>query len=122
LRQHSDIHGELAVIRPLPLDGAARPWLVRALPTRRSSDLDVNGDTMLGHAVITGTTATGNSGNGLDVSVSGSQLPVQQIDVTEKDRKSTRLNSSHVKISYAVFCLRKKKKGRRLGNPETGSR
>src|SRR5690606_29868540 len=27
----------------------------------------------------------------------------------EKDRKSTRLNSSHVKISYAVFCLKKKK-------------
>src|SRR5690606_39931444 len=27
----------------------------------------------------------------------------------KKDRKSTRLNSSHVKISYAVFCLKKKK-------------
>src|SRR5690349_22162356 len=29
---------------------------------------------------------------------------------TETDRKSTRLNSSHVEISYAVFCLKKKKK------------
>src|SRR5690606_40507217 len=29
--------------------------------------------------------------------------------VLAKDRKSTRLNSSHVKISYAVFCLKKKK-------------
>src|SRR5436309_4384145 len=29
---------------------------------------------------------------------------------TMLDRKSTRLNSSHVKISYAVFCLKKKKK------------
>src|SRR5438034_8500127 len=28
----------------------------------------------------------------------------------EKDRKSTRLNSSHTVISYAVFCLKKKKK------------
>src|SRR5690606_40793793 len=28
---------------------------------------------------------------------------------TDRDRKSTRLNSSHVKISYAVFCLKKKK-------------
>src|SRR5439155_5254624 len=28
----------------------------------------------------------------------------------EQDRKSTRLNSSHVAISYAVFCLKKKKK------------
>src|SRR5690349_22128175 len=31
------------------------------------------------------------------------QLPLE-------DRKSTRLNSSHVEISYAVFCLKKKKK------------
>src|SRR5690349_22059481 len=28
----------------------------------------------------------------------------------DEDRKSTRLNSSHVEISYAVFCLKKKKK------------
>src|SRR5438067_6398242 len=31
-----------------------------------------------------------------------------ELDVAE-DRKSTRLNSSHVSISYAVFCLKKKK-------------
>src|SRR5690554_7203986 len=30
--------------------------------------------------------------------------------ITRLDRKSTRLNSSHVRISYAVFCLKKKKK------------
>src|SRR5690606_22428015 len=40
--------------------------------------------------------------------------PVFYIDVVDEldslDRKSTRLNSSHVKISYAVFCLKKKKK------------
>src|SRR3712207_8873677 len=29
---------------------------------------------------------------------------------TSKDRKSTRLNSSHANISYAVFCLKKKRK------------
>src|SRR5690349_24764584 len=29
---------------------------------------------------------------------------------SRRDRKSTRLNSSHVEISYAVFCLKKKKK------------
>src|SRR5437773_12531469 len=29
---------------------------------------------------------------------------------TRQDRKSTRLNSSHITISYAVFCLKKKKK------------
>src|SRR5690554_7580148 len=31
-------------------------------------------------------------------------------DLKVLDRKSTRLNSSHVRISYAVFCLKKKKK------------
>src|SRR5690349_22009766 len=32
---------------------------------------------------------------------------------SSSDRKSTRLNSSHVEISYAVFCLKKKKKTKR---------
>src|SRR5689334_23780818 len=32
------------------------------------------------------------------------------VKAVEKDRKSTRLNSSHSSISYAVFCLKKKKK------------
>src|SRR3712207_7914199 len=37
--------------------------------------------------------------------------PVQGHDHREpEDRKSTRLNSSHANISYAVFCLKKKKK------------
>src|SRR5437899_8761720 len=31
------------------------------------------------------------------------------MDVAREDRKSTRLNSSHLGISYAVFCLKKKK-------------
>src|SRR2546430_5465080 len=35
-------------------------------------------------------------------------LPAE--DVTVEDRKSTRLNSSHSQISYAVFCLKKKNK------------
>src|SRR5690606_40747503 len=34
-------------------------------------------------------------------------LDTESIDYLRKDRKSTRLNSSHVKISYAVFCLKK---------------
>src|SRR3712207_9174691 len=32
------------------------------------------------------------------------------IELARSDRKSTRLNSSHANISYAVFCLKKKKK------------
>src|SRR5690606_40426066 len=35
---------------------------------------------------------------------------VQHGEQHDADRKSTRLNSSHVKSSYAVFCLKKKKK------------
>src|SRR2546427_7062037 len=34
----------------------------------------------------------------------------------QPDRKSTRLNSSHSQISYAVFCLKKKKKQKRIRN------
>src|SRR5437868_3399673 len=37
-------------------------------------------------------------------------LDAGRIQISTLDRKSTRLNSSHVSISYAVFCLKKKKK------------
>src|SRR5690606_41253476 len=37
------------------------------------------------------------------------KLVTMEMGKTYKDRKSTRLNSSHVKISYAVFCLKKNK-------------
>src|SRR2546427_5762815 len=36
-----------------------------------------------------------------------------------RDRKSTRLNSSHSQISYAVFCLKKKKNNRTKSNNKT---
>src|SRR3712207_8582161 len=36
-------------------------------------------------------------------------LAFARADCTTSDRKSTRLNSSHANISYAVFCLKKKK-------------
>src|SRR5690554_4763763 len=39
-----------------------------------------------------------------------SQFYTWMYRIAVKDRKSTRLNSSHVRISYAVFCLKKKKK------------
>src|SRR5256885_12422338 len=38
------------------------------------------------------------------------QQQQQQMETQAADRKSTRLNSSHLVISYAVFCLKKKKK------------
>src|SRR2546426_8721624 len=51
----------------------------------------------------------------------GYMVPGAAIDVVDvrlddrrPDRKSTRLNSSHLVISYAVFCLKKKKKKKRV--------
>src|SRR5690349_25057585 len=48
-------------------------------------------------------------------------MPAQKIndelaELDLLDRKSTRLNSSHVEISYAVFCLKKKKKKKKKRN------
>src|SRR2546426_3600154 len=40
-------------------------------------------------------------------------IPQSNAGFKGKDRKSTRLNSSHLVISYAVFCLKKKKKTKR---------
>src|SRR3989454_2469917 len=61
----------------------------------------------LGHGVnlVTGDYSRGASG----LWISGGELafPVEEIT----DRKSTRLNSSHLVISYAVFCLKKKTEG-----------
>src|SRR5699024_11663583 len=55
------------------------------------------------------------AGGAFAVQAGGDELPVG-VDlpgtvrlVPAQDRKSTRLNSSHVSISYAVFCLKKKK-------------
>src|SRR2546427_1441679 len=42
--------------------------------------------------------------------LAASELHLTASAVSHQDRKSTRLNSSHSQISYAVFCLKKKKK------------
>ena len=44
---------------------------------------------------------------------------ILEIECADKlDRKSTRLNSSHITTSYAVFCLKKKKKKDNFNNVE----
>src|SRR5690625_6293798 len=81
--------------------------VLHSFPTRRSSDLLL---------------CAGARGRTLEVGVgSGRNLPFYppQVRLTAiEDRKSTRLNSSHVAISYAVFCLKKKKKKKKTGNRE----
>src|SRR5262245_65069698 len=44
------------------------------------------------------------------------QMPFDGRTTSDVDRKSTRLNSSHLGISYAVFCLKKKKKKKQIHN------
>src|SRR5436853_3595524 len=49
------------------------------------------------------------------------QVLVEQKRTREEDRKSTRLNSSHLGISYAVFCLKKKKQINKISGTTTSS-
>src|SRR5258708_31476762 len=46
------------------------------------------------------------------------RIRIVRLDITKLDRKSTRLNSSHQIISYAVFCLKKKKQSHRRAGRE----
>src|SRR5688572_31898208 len=72
-----------------------------SFPTRRSSDLDA--DRQLGrHRQREQAEAAVVAGGG------GGAGRRNDLDVGAEDRKSTRLNSSHSQISYAVFCLIKK--------------
>src|SRR5689334_24199714 len=87
------------------------PRVHHSFPTRRSSDL----------AAVTNGAITIDGVRGEDLRsillgferlgvrprLDGTQLIVDAGQ--ERDRKSTRLNSSHSSISYAVFCLKKKK-------------
>src|SRR5438132_6613176 len=55
----------------------------------------------------------------LAVSLDGGTLsPFRNRAKSSRDRKSTRLNSSHTVISYAVFCLKKKNHNSKIGDHE----
>src|SRR5690606_36567095 len=58
------------------------------------------------HFIVKAIDELGNSTSFADGSTR--ELEIEILASSLEDRKSTRLNSSHVKISYAVFCLKKK--------------
>src|SRR5438270_10620442 len=84
---------------------------LHSFPTRRSSDLEDFADDVRETAQVSLRVGAGREGKG--------QILVGQLD-SARDRKSTRLNSSHSQISYAVFCLKKKKESHASGIQSTG--
>src|SRR5690606_39580632 len=85
---------------------------LHSFPTRRSSDLvRADGDDEQGKTVRIGPfVAVLCVRGGGSTPFGGHELYFRSLAAFGRplDRKSTRLNSSHVKISYAVFCLKKK--------------
>src|SRR5438034_5162312 len=53
------------------------------------------------------------------ITAQASRIATDIAAVANRDRKSTRLNSSHTVISYAVFCLKKKKKNKTKRHTKT---
>src|SRR5204862_6548234 len=83
-----------------------------SFPTRRSSDLHQRGQHDHRLAAVLAQDARGDRllALRLDRHFAVRAVLRAELDEQQPDRKSTRLNSSHVEISYAVFCLKKKKK------------
>src|SRR2546427_3234251 len=66
---------------------------------------------MVGHPTLASYTLSMGAGDKMiHVQFRTAQGGINQFSLAQPDRKSTRLNSSHSQISYAVFCLKKKKK------------
>src|SRR5207302_9822464 len=88
------------------------PRDLHSFPTRRSSDLAYYGIFVVEPGTLEMHKLEGADFRPMEPNASG-RYPIAELGVelgVWLDRKSTRLNSSHVKISYAVFCLKKKKK------------
>src|SRR5437867_5153810 len=78
---------------------------LHSFPTRRSSDLVLDGGRLRGEAVV----GQRVGHDAVDLFGHAAVEAAQPEEINRIDRKSTRLNSSHRTISYAVFCLKKKK-------------
>src|SRR5690606_41868954 len=91
----------------LPLIGDRRAF--PPFPTRRSSDLGDHPGVHKGMTLIVRQLQPGPQGLPLEIYCFTNTVAWAAYEGIQADRKSTRLNSSHVKISYAVFCLKKKR-------------
>src|SRR5699024_11926728 len=109
----------VSVLVPCSCSGSLRD--LYSFPTRRSSDLGEILLKDLSFSLPKGAklAVIGANGSGKSTLMRGllgviptafSAYGILGENFSELDRKSTRLNSSHVSISYAVFCLKKKKK------------
>src|SRR5690349_23548121 len=88
-----------------------RPSRSTLFPTRRSSDLLLGISERV--ALLGGNLSIQNQlGGGMVIQAEIRHPRAKKNPQLHRDRKSTRLNSSHVEISYAVFCLKKKKKNK----------
>src|SRR5205807_9690522 len=80
---------------------------LHSFPTRRSSDLHAGGGGRGGRGG--GRVQHAEAGAGARRAARGGRDDARRVPQAHReDRKSTRLNSSHLVISYAVFCLKKK--------------
>src|SRR5690606_40810523 len=86
--------------------GSADHRDLHSFPTRRSSDLQLITQAYLRRIDESSVTRLFIAACMNHSSHKSNPIPFDWLFI---DRKSTRLNSSHVKISYAVFCLKKKK-------------
>src|SRR5688572_32747617 len=84
-----------------------RPPRSTLFPSRRSSDLDAKLFRQLVEVFAPHETRRARADA---VDENDRQAGIVEAGLLVEDRKSTRLNSSHSQISYAVFCLKKKKK------------
>src|SRR5690606_41711293 len=95
---------------------------LHSFPTRRSSDLAATATPPRRPSALSGGCTTRRARRRTGSSPSSDTATCTRPAAPETDRKSTRLNSSHVKISYAVFCLKKKKKKKRRTHSEEKKR
>src|SRR5207248_6007716 len=102
----------LSLLPPFSLYAYAPPRPLHSFPTRRSSDLPVVGRRRLPLLLPPPPVGRPQHAGGTAGSPRSHQGLARRRHRRPRDRKSTRLNSSHRTISYAVFCLKKKKKKR----------